>query len=236
MREASDAPGRRVRAGRRRMTAALALLLVSAGLAAAQAAAGQPGLFQKARALPEGLTDADEPEAFEFEQDGHLFRILHNGAGRRTKGDAVRLFNLQLEAGDRLTRVYFSEYVNNVILAGEVNDAETGAGFVVRLEQPSLRARWKAHVPGFNLGPPLRDGQHLYLTAIGFVAKLDLKTGRFVWRHSRLYGRAGEGTFNSFGPPALDGDAVLFREAPPGGGPARTLRVNRKTGAILGIE
>jgi hypothetical protein len=117
-----------------------------------------------------------------------------------------------------------------------VNDGGSGAGFAVRLEQPSMRARWKAEFPAFNVGQPLRDGAHLYLTGIGFVAKLDLRTGLYVWRHRRLYGRAGAGTFNSFEPPEISGDAVLFREKATGGVAPKTLRVDRKSGKILGIE
>jgi hypothetical protein len=225
-----------------RLPPALALVLLCAVAAAAQApapapTAADPNLFRAARALPESLEPgADGPEAFTFEQDGFQYQILHNGAGRRTKEGAVRLFNLRLEAGDRLRHVYFSEFVNNIILACEVSDAETGAGFVVRLEQPSMRARWKAHLPGFNVGAPLRDGEHLYLTAIGFVAKLDLKTGRFAWRHTRLHGRGGPDAFSAFGPPELSGDAVLFRETRADGRPARAVRVHRRTGKILGLE
>jgi len=230
---------------RRAFVKAVAFVLALAAPAAARqdAAPATPrGLFRPAAQTTAAAPgEHAEPEAFEFEQGGFRYRVAANGAGRRTKavGDdsgPPRLFNLRLEGSDRITRVYFAEYEGNVLLACEVSDAETGAAFVVRLEQPSLRALWRAELPAFNLGPPLRDGAHLYLTGIGFAAKLDLEAGRFLWRHSRLYGRAGEGTFNRFGPPELMKDAVVFREAGVTGRPRKALRVHRKTGKILGVE
>lgn len=221
---------------RRPYTGASVFALLLAALAAA-AQPPQPGrLFQTARPVPDAAAGAPaEPEAFEFELSGFRYRVARNGAGRRTKDEEVRLFNLQLEGSDWIERVYFSEYDGNVLLVCGVRDAETGAGFAARLEQPSMRALWKAELPAFNVGQPLRDGAHLYLTGIGFVAKLDLRTGRFVWRHRRLHGRAGEGTFNAFAPPEVSGDAVVFREQAEGR-PPKAVRVNRKTGKILGVE
>jgi len=214
------------------------VLLLAAFPAARQATPPPPGVFERAGEVPEARPGVDsEPEAFEFEQSGFHYRVANNGAGRRTKdGAPTRLFNLRLTGGDSIARLYFSEYVNNVLLVCEVGDMESGAGFAARLEQPSMRARWKADFPAFNVGPPVRDGAHLYLTGVGFVAKLDLKTGKFVWKHSRLYGRAGADTFNSFGPPEVSGDEVIFRESGVRDRDARTLHVSRKTGKILRIE
>lgn len=229
------------RTKRRRSPCALVFVLCAAAGAFAQPAAATPPkpphLFEKATPIPEPPPGVyAEPDAFEFEQSGYRYRVAANGAGRRTKGDAVRRFNLRLAGGDRITRLYFSGHEGNVLLVGEVSDGESGAGFVARLEQPSMRALWKAELPAFNVGPPLREGPHLYLTAVGFVAKLDLETGQFVWRNGRLYGRGGRGTFNSFVRPEVGGGAVLFREVPADSRPAKTLRVDRKTGKILSIE
>ena len=229
-----------------RLGGAAAFLFLLAGVCAhARGPAARPAepsrLFQVAKAVG----GAARPDAFEFELSGYDYRIANNGAGRRVKGGRTRLFNLRLEGADWIERLYYAGHGGNVLLACEVSDGESGAGFVVRLEQPSMRALWRAEVPAFNLGPPLRDGGHLYLTGIGFVAKLELETGRFVWRRAGLSGRAGEGTFNVFALPELSGDAVLFREAKTydpakaltdDNRPAKTLRVHRKTGKILGIE
>lgn len=224
------------------LAAALAVLLAAAGARAQEGGAGGPRpMFRHAKAVGE----SPAPDAFEFELDGYSYRVANNGNGRRVKGDAVRPFNLRLTGQDVIERVQFAEYRGNLLLVCEVSDGETGGGLVLRLEQPSMRARWRAEVPAFNVGPPLRDGGHIYLTGIGFVAKLELETGRFAWRRGNLYQKGGPGTFNAFELPELSGDAVLFREAvthDPAktvtalNHPPKTLRVHRKTGKILGIE
>ncbi len=113
-----------------------------------------------------------------------------------------------------------------------------------------MRALWSRPVPAAEVGEPLRDGHSLYLTAFGFVARLDLRAGEYVWLHEELDGTTGGATarpeaardaanaarpFNSFETPALARDAVLFRERPVYN-PPRTLVVDRKTGKVLRIE
>ncbi|HWS53798.1 MAG TPA: hypothetical protein VN228_06720, partial [Pyrinomonadaceae bacterium] len=154
----------------RRPSALVFVMLLAACAVAQQPTPGRksPHLFERAGQVPEAPPGARaEPEAFEFELSGYHYRVARHGAGRRTKDGAVRLFNLQLEGTDWIERVYFSEYDDNVVVVCGVRDAETGAGFVARLEQPSMRARWKAELPAFNVGQPLRDGPHLYLTGMG---------------------------------------------------------------------
>ncbi len=218
----------------RRLSGALALLLLLAASASPQGARApeSPKVFREAKKIAGGSSDS-----FEFELEGFTYKITWNGAGRRIRGDSTRPFNLRLDGGDFLERVYYALHRENVILLCEVTDGESGAGFIARLEQPSMRARWKRHIPAFNVGPGLIEEEHLYLTGIGFVARLDLRKGEFEWQHEDLY-RKGKGSFNSFQTPTVEGDAVLFKEKPVRDDtPARTVRVHRRTGKILsGIE
>ncbi|MCA1633100.1 MAG: PQQ-like beta-propeller repeat protein [Acidobacteria bacterium] len=224
----------------RRLSGALPLLLLFAAAAAAQerpapapAPSPQPQpskVFREAR-----RTSQSVPPAFEFELSGFTYQINGNGAGRRIKGGQTRRFNLRLDGGDYIERLSFTEYRDNVLLLCGVTDGESGAGFIVRLEQPSMRSRWKRHIAAFNVGAGLIEDEHVYLTGISFVARLDLRTGEYVWKHEKLE-RGGGGDFNSFEVPEVRSDAVLFREKPTGKSPARTVSVNRKTGKINGIE
>jgi hypothetical protein len=180
--------------------------------------------------------------AFEFEAGGFSYHVAANGNGRRTKGDKTRRFNLRLDGPYFIEGLRFAVYEGDLLLACELNDGEAAGGLVVSLEQPSMRALWRQPVPAFNLGEPLREGRHLYLTGIGFVAKLDLRTGEYVWQHEDLHSdaevaRAGVSPddFNSFERPELAGDTVLFRARPVYNQP-RTLVVDRKTGKIIRIE
>ena len=217
---------------RRLSATALALVLLCAVPASPQGAGApeSPKVFREAKKISEGSSNS-----FEFELEGFTYKIAWSGAGRRIKGGSTRLFNLRLDGGDFLERVYYALHRENVILLCEVTDGESGAGLVARLEQPSMRARWKRHIPAFNVGPGLIEEEHVYLTGIGFVARLDLRKGEFVWKHEDLY-RKEDGSFNSFETPRVEGDAVVFKERPVQKSEAKTVRIQRLTGKILGIE
>jgi hypothetical protein len=180
--------------------------------------------------------------AFEFEADGFSYYIAANGNGRRTKGNKTRRFNLRFNGPDFMEGLRFAVYEDDLLLACELSDGDAAGGLFVRLEQPSMRALWRRPVPTFNLGEPLREGRHLYLTALAFIARLDLRTGEYLWQHEDLYhdaelARAGVSPddFNSFETPELAGETVLFR-AQPVYNRRKTLVVNKKTGKIIRIE
>lgn len=195
------------------------------------------------RASKTSADTAPDAAAFAFEDGGFKYHVVANGNGRRTKGDKTRRFNLRLEGRDYVEGLRFSVYEGDLLLVCELYDGEERTGLVTLLEQPSMRSLWSRPVPAAEVGEPLRDGHSLYLTAFGFVARLDLRTGEYLWHHEELDGTDGSATarpeaarpFNSFETPALARDAVLFRERPVYN-PPRTLVVNRKTGKILRIE
>jgi hypothetical protein len=192
-------------------------------------------VFQEARAVNGNATP--DPEAFEFEMNGFAYHISANGNGRRTKGKRVRGFNLHLDSGESAARLLYTESDGDLLLLLHTNIAGAGVGFVTRLGQPSMRGLWRQRIPVPDVGHPLRDGGHLYVTGKGFVGGLDLRTGAYLWQHADLNdGRGDEPKpLGAFDEPALDGDAVLFRERPVYN-PRRTLVVNRKTGKILRVE
>jgi hypothetical protein len=206
---------------------------------AANAPATRKG-FRKAR--PVRADAAPEAAAFEFESGDFSYRVGANGNGRRTrdgKGGRERHFNLRLEGRYFIEGIRFAIHEGDVLLVCDLNDGEAGAGLVTRLEQPSMRALWRQEIPAFNVGEPLRDGHALYVTGIGFVGKLDLRTGKYDWSHDGLYDeRADEAekSFNSFEAPELAGDEVLFREKPVYNPRRKTIVVVRKTGKISRIE
>ena len=196
--------------------------------------------FERARQV--SAPSSSGSMAFEFEAGGFSYHIASNGNGRRTKGNKTRRFNLRFDGPDFMEGLLFVVYEGDLLLACELNDGDAAGGLFVRLEQPSMRALWRQPVPTFNLGEPLREGTSLYLTGLGFVAKLDLRTGEYVWQHEDLYRdaevvRAGVSPdeFNSFETPELAGETVLFR-ARPVYNRRRTLVVNKKTGKIISIE
>lgn len=210
-----------------------AFVLSPCSVRAASAQDARPDPAKGFQAAREVGGKAPAAEAFEFELNGFAYYIKINGNGRRTKGDRTRRFNLRIDGN--IERVYYSDYRGDLLLVCELDYLETGEGFVALLEQPSMRARWSERFGTFNVGEPLREGRHLYVTTIGFVGKLDLGTGEHLWEHEMLYGRVGAQTFNSFAAPELSGDTVTFKDGQ-SDNPAHRVVVNKKTGKIVRVE
>ena len=216
--------------------AALCPARVGAGQEAPPAPTPRPSkVFQEARAVNQGATP--DTEAFEFELHGSAFHVRQNGNGRRTKGKRVRGFNLRLEGGDAVARLFYTEFEGDLLLLLHLDTAGGGAGFDTRLEQPSMRGLWRQRIPASDVGTPLRDGPQLYVTGVGLVAKLDLRTGAYAWLHNsfEVAGGGEPPALNAFDQPELKGDEVLFRERPVYN-PRRTVVLDRKTGEIIRVE
>lgn len=176
-----------------------------------------------------------QPSSFKYSTSIYKYGISSSGRGRRTGGRiTARYFSLRLDKGDSLQRaIYHAEYEGDVLLVCEVSDGEGGAGFIIKLDGQTLRMKWKRWIPAFNIGQGLIEGDHAYLTAIGFVAKVNLKSGAFAWKHGNLY---RNDDFNSFELPRVEGDTVLFKEVVNYDEPAKTVKVQKRSGKIVSIS
>ena len=193
---------------------------------------------QTSRAFSAAKSFPEPPDAasFEFLSGGYQYRVSGNGKGHRTGNDKRLSFNLRLAPHDYLRHnLYFSEYQGDLLLICEVSDSDYGMGFIARLDAATLRIKWKRVIPGFNVGQGLLDGAFAYVTGIGFVGKVNLKSGAYAWGHRDLYGQANS-AFNSFALPEVEGSVVVFREAEHYlRKKAAVIRVQRHTGKILSI-
>jgi len=183
----------------------LLLLLTNAATAQQSSQA-----FSVARSFPE----PPDAASFEFSSGGFQYRIAGNGRGhRRLNNEKDLAFSLRLALHDYLThKLYYAEYKGDLLLIGEVSDSDYGMGFIARLDGATLRMKWKRVINGFNVGQGLLDGAYAYVTGIGFVGKVNLKSGAYAWRHEDLYGHKNS-AFNAFELPEVEGDVVIFREA-----------------------
>ena len=165
--------------------------------------------FSAAKSFPDPIGAA----SFEFSIGDYLYRIAENGKGRRTSNEKSLSFNLRIQPNDYLTReLYYLQHKGDLLIICEVSDEESGMGIIARLDGATLRMKWKRIIPGFNVGQGLLDGAFAYVTGIGFVGKVNLKTGAYEWRHTDLYGQANS-AFNAFALPKVERNVVVFREA-----------------------
>lgn len=187
------------------------------------------GAFERAKGVP-----ADAPREFEFALGRFAYNIRANGNGRRVKGDDVRRFALSFGPDEDIKYIYFAKYAGGILLTCEVVGKYGGTSYAVRLDQPSMRARWTANIPATETGEPARDGSRLYVTGKGFAGAFDLESGELLWYVDKFPGDAAE--FESFDAPEPRGREVLFRTRPVYNGRARTVVVEGKTGKILRAE
>ena len=66
------------------------------------------------------------------------------------------------------------------------------------------------HSPVFNLGQPVIKDQLAYIASFGFVGKVDLLTGDYLWKFEDLYDR-NTNDFNAFNAVDFENGQVSFR-------------------------
>ena len=216
----------------RQLLFALAAASCFALAAAAQTDSAKPkskDSFQRASGVP-----ADAPRSFEFALGRFTYHFKPNGNAQRTKGDDTRRFALSFGPGEAIKYIYFASYRGDLLLTCEVLGEHGGTSYAVRLEQPSMRARWTTNVPATQTGEPARDGSRLYVTGKNFAGAFDLESGELLWYVDKCPGRKEE--FDSFDAPEPRGREVLFRTRPVYNGRARVVVVNVKTGKIVRAE
>lgn len=171
----------------------------------------------------------------EFQLSGWNYAVEASGIGTRTdRTGNIQNFILGLEEMDFIEGVQFFAHHDDVLLVLSITGGDGGFGRVMLLDGTSLLSKWSAHIPGFNLSQGLIEGEYLYQAAIGFVSKIDLSSGQFVWEHDGLYD-VKQYSFNAFNTPEISGDNVVFKEAIPSGvnyNTPRTIVVNNDTGKI----
>jgi outer membrane protein assembly factor BamB len=132
-----------------------------------------------------------------------------------------------------IEKINYLDKEGDIIIIYGVSDSDGAAGNVICIDSKTLKRKWLAYIPGFNVGDAIAKDHWLYLTAIGFVGKLDLKTGRYSWKYENLYNKK-PGIFNSFEKPVIEKNLVRFTEilTLSKGSPV-TIVINDHTGKII---
>ncbi len=161
----------------------------------------------------ECLPAPDDPTASRctFRVGGSKFVVERSGEAHQIRrGGGGGIFDLPL-AGGSLVRLFSAAYGGDVIIVFEATNNEGGWGGVARINQESATPKGALNLPGFNVSEGAIEGRFLYQAAHGFVAKVDLDSGQYMWSHSDLYDRE-RGSFNLFRRPEVGPLEVEFRE------------------------
>lgn len=92
-----------------------------------------------------------------------------------------------------------------------LTNGEDGCGGIIKIDEKQFKKIWSQEIPAFNIGEPYFEEFSVYVTGIGFIGKLDTKTGVYLWKHVDLY-RGNH--FNSFEKPFKHKGRIIFIENP----------------------
>jgi len=154
-------------------------------------------------------------EKWNFSIGEDKYEINKNGHGKKMKGNnSVDNFRFSIEDADYIDRViYFAEYKNDLLLVGELSFGLDGGGFIICLDGKTLKTKWRTAIPSFNVAQGLIEDNSAYLAAVGFISKINLETGKYIWKHDGLYRKYDEsGAFNVFLTPQIKDDLIIFKE------------------------
>lgn len=193
---------------------------------------------------PEALQLSAERVPFEFDQwnfplGGLRFEIDRNGTGLRLDPQRRPVsFRIKIEKDEEITRVYYAEYKSDLILLCEVEAGDYGGGFVVRLDSRTLKQKWRAIIPAFNITRGLIEEDSAYLAASGFAARLNLTSGQYGWKHEQNFFRkySEQGEFNVFELPVVAGDEIILTEDQEYSKRPSKIRFNKKSGKVIKME
>jgi hypothetical protein len=114
-------------------------------------------------------------------------------------------------------------------------DHDGATSWIQKISKNPLKSISVEHILGFNLGQPIIDKQFAYVTAIGFVGKIDLQTIEYVWKHKGLYD-SEKYSFNSFDTVILNKNEIEFISGNYKSNDIDKVVVDNRTGEIKRIE
>jgi hypothetical protein len=121
------------------------------------------------------------------------------GLFKTTANDTIRLkTDLIVE------KAYLHENETDYFIFFTDTDHDGATSWIQKITKNPMKTEYVKHIPGFNLGQPIIDQQFAYVSAIGFIGKIDIQTGEYAWKHKDLYDNE-KYSFNSF-------DTVIFKK------------------------
>ena len=151
-------------------------------------------------------SDNFEPDTMFVDLFNENFIITEDG--KIHKADSL-ILDLKLDEFFVIERLYFIPIEKDEFVIIFTETDMDGAGSVAkRISLKNNQILWSVYTGGFNIAHPVYIDNYVYISTIGFIAKLDFLTGKFEWKFENLYEK---GKYNSFKIPLFyKNDIVLF--------------------------
>lgn len=181
-----------------------------------------------------------EFDKWNFSIGKNRYEIRKNGKAKRTDSkNRITNFRFKLDKDEILSRVvYFSEYKNDILLISEIEIADGSRGSIVRFDGKILKPKWQLSISAFNIAKGVIENNSVYLAAIGFAAKINLDTGKFIWKHEDFYRKYKEnGAFNIFETPKIEGNIITLTENQDNyKRPPNVIKFNKNNGEVIEVK
>lgn len=112
---------------------------------------------------------------------------------------------------------------NLLIMFYEVGDSLGVSSEAAAFSMHNFKRKWKTDLWGFNLAVA-RKGDVAFTSTAGFAAKINLKSGKFLWKHNLR----GKREFNGGGEIVVESNVVRFSN-----NMGKPLLIDEKTGKII---
>ena len=149
--------------------------------------------------------------------------------------ETIEKNTVQLETDLIVEKAFIYEDKKYFYLFFTDTDHESATSWIQKIEKESLKTVFTSQINGFNLGQPIIQRDKSYLTAIGFVGKIDLVTGDYDWKYQDLYDN-NKYSFNSFDTIIIQDNQIEFLSENYKSKNLDRVIIESKTGKIIGIE
>lgn len=126
-----------------------------------------------------------EPQFFCFALDSTTFGVNLSGQGVAVGPDSSRRsFRIPVDEGWYIEGFRYRRYKDVLYLFYQEINGEDGYGELSAFSFPSVKPLWVRGVrTTFNLAPVLLADTVAYVSSLDFVAKIQLRRGKVLWRH-----------------------------------------------------
>ena len=88
------------------------------------------------------------------------------------------------EYGDYILTLFYATYQGDLILLYNISNMLSGGGRIIRIKGRTIAKVWE--VPIFNISESVIEDNNVYVVNPSSVAKLDLDTGKIIWKRDDI--------------------------------------------------
>lgn len=123
-----------------------------------------------------------KPDTLIIYVDEHRFKVAADGQVFAPTGQK----RFKLGVNGEIDRLFFLQMGNALFLFYNDKTKDAMDNYAERIDLLTDKSVWRRKISDGTMARPVVKGQFAYLSALGFVGKLKLKSGQYDWQQSNL--------------------------------------------------